>query len=118
MEILEQLKFTHDYWQIVLPLVLMFADVLTGYISAKINNEVKSEIMRAGLGKKVAELVYLVVGILFGIAFDIKLVGTFVSLYIIYMEIVSLAENCKKLGIPVDEKILGKITGKLNNKGE
>lgn len=116
MEILEQLKFTHEYWQIVLPLILMVADILTGYISAKINNNVKSEIMRSGLGKKVAEIVYIAVGMIFGIAFDVKIVGTFISLYIIYMEMVSLAENCKKLGMPVDDKIIGKLTGKLNSK--
>lgn len=118
MEYLENLKFTNEYWQIGLPIILMLADILTGYISAKIQNQVKSEKMRTGLGKKVAEIVYITVGMIFGIAFDIKIVGTFISLYIIYMELISLAENCKKLGVPVDEKIVGKFTGKLNNKEE
>lgn len=116
MEILENLKFTHDYWQVVLPLILMFADVVTGYIAAKINNTVQSDIMRKGLGKKVAELMYILVGIAFGIAFGMPAVATFIALYIIYMEIVSLMENCKKLGLITDNSAIEKLTGKLNNK--
>lgn len=118
MEILENLKFTEDYWQIALPLILMLADVITGYINAKVNNSVQSDIMRKGLGKKVAEIVYIFVGIAFGLAFDVKAVSTFIVLYIIYMEIISLLENCKKLGLIKDDNTLEKITGKLNNKGE
>ena len=48
---------------------------------------------------------------LFGYVFDIKAIAYFVSFYIIYMELISVAENCKKLGIPLPEK----LSKKLNN---
>ena len=45
------------------------------------------------------------------LAFNIKFIGQFISLYIVYMELVSIAENCKKLGVEMPEK----IKEKLNN---
>lgn len=114
MEIIENLQFSHDYWEIVLPLILMVFDIITGYYNAWKTNTISSSRMRDGMGKKIAELVYIVVGIIIGVAFDIKLIGNFVSLYIIYMELVSVAENCKKLGIDLPEN----IKEKLNNKKE
>ena len=68
--------------------------------------------MRNGLGKKLAEIVYIIVGMLISVAFNIKPVEYFISLYVIYMELVSISENCKKLGVPMPEK----IQEKLNNK--
>ena len=70
--------------------------------------------MRDGIGKKIAEIIYIVVGIVIGLAFNIKFIGQFISLYIIYMELVSIAENCKKLGVDMPEK----IKEKLNNDKE
>lgn len=108
------LKFTHDYWVIVLPCILMILDIISGYYNAWKKKQVSSSKMRDGLGKKIAELVYIVVGILISLAFNVKPVGYFISLYIIYMEIISLAENCKKLGV----KLPSEIEEKLNNKKE
>ena len=112
MEILEELKFSHSYWEILLPLILMVADVITGYYNAWKNKETSSAKMRDGIGKKLAELVYIVVGIVLSYAFNIQAIGYFIALYIAYMEIVSIAENCKKLGVDMPEK----FADKLNNK--
>ena len=111
MEYLESLKFTKGYWLILLPFILMISDILTGYLQARKNNEVNSQKMRDGISKKIGEIVYIVVGICVSYAFNIKCLSSFVSIYIIYMEIVSILENCQKLGINVPEK----ITGILNN---
>ena len=43
-----------------------------------------------------------------------KSIAIFISLYIAYMELVSIAENCKKLGVKMPEK----IEEKLNNQKE
>lgn len=114
MELLQNLKFSHDYWEILLPLILMIVDVITGYYNAWKNNETSSSKMRDGIGKKLAEIVYIVVGIVLGYAFNMKSIPIFISIYIIYMELVSIAENCKKLGVKMPEK----LEEKLNNESE
>ena len=112
MEIIKDLKFTHDYWAILLPCILMVLDIITGYYNAWKKKEVSSSKMRDGLGKKLAELVYIVAGILISVSFGVKPVGYFISFYVIYMEVVSIIENCKKLGLPVPKE----LEEKLNNK--
>lgn len=109
MEIIEDLKFTHDYWALVLPCVLMLLDIITGYYNAWKKKKISSSKMRDGLGKKLAELVYIAVGLLISMAFNVKPIGYFISFYIIYMELVSIAENCNKLGVPIPEKIKNKL---------
>ena len=117
MEILENLKFSHEYWEIILPLILMVFDVITGYYNAWKNNETSSSKMRDGIGKKLAEIVYIVVGIVLSYAFGMKSIAIFISLYIAYMELVSIAENCKKLGVKMPEKIEKKLNNN-NKEGE
>lgn len=114
MEIFENLKFSHEYWEILLPLILMVADVITGYYNAWKQKETSSAKMRDGIGKKLAEIVYIVVGIVLSYAFGMKVIGYFISIYIAYMELVSIAENCKKLGVDMPKE----ISDKLNNKEE
>lgn len=112
MEELMKLQFSHNYWELVLPLILMAIDIITGYYNAWKKKKISSSKMRDGLGKKLAELVYIIVSLLISVAFNVKAVGYFFSLYIIYMELVSIMENCKKLGVAMPEF----IKDKLNNK--
>ena len=113
MEALMELHFTNIVWCILVPLVLMILDIITGYYNAWKNNDVSSSKMRDGLGKKCAELCYIVVGFLFKFAFGTNSIMYFIVLYVCYMELVSLAENCDKLGI----KLPNNISDKLNNDG-
>lgn len=115
MEILEELHFSNNYWEILLPLVLMVADIITGYYNAWKNKEISSSKMRDGLGKKIAELCYLFVSFIIGIAFDIKVVSYFISIYVIYMELISILENCEKLGVKMSDTLKEKLN---NKKGE
>lgn len=110
------LQFTNQWWALILPLILMVLDIITGYYNAWKNNEVSSSKMRDGLGKKCAELCYIVVGFMFKFAFGTSSIMYFMVIYVCYMEVVSLAENCSKLGLPVPNK----LKEKLNNekKGE
>lgn len=114
MEELMNLNFTSIWWTIGVPLILMVLDIITGYYNAWKDNEVSSSKMRDGLGKKCAELCYIVVGFLFKFAFGVEIVMYFMVIYVCYMEIVSLFENCAKLGLPIPSK----IKEKLNNKEE
>lgn len=114
MEELINLHFTNIWWAIGAPLLLMVLDIITGYYNAWKDNNVSSSKMRNGLGKKCAELCYIALGFIFKFAFGIDIVMYFMVIYVCYMEIISLFENCAKLGLPVPEK----IKNKLNNEEE
>lgn len=105
MKYLESLKFTHEFWTILMPSLLIAIDVLTGVVNAWIKRELSSSTMRKGLGHKVSEFAYLLVGFLCSEAFALKQIYYFISFYIIYMEILSIVENCKKLGTKEPIKI-------------
>ena len=114
MEEMLKLHFTNTIWCLIVPIVLMVLDIITGYYNAWKKNEISSAKMRDGLGKKCAELCYIFVGFLFKFAFGTGSIMYFIVLYISYMELVSLAENCDKLGFPMPTK----WKEKLNNKKE
>lgn len=116
MEELMNLHFTKQFWVFVLPLFLMTLDVVTGYINAWKNNEVSSSRMRDGLGKKCAELCYIVVGTLLNFAFGISAVMYFMVIYVCYMEIMSLIENCDKLGFDMPDNWKKKVNNDKEDK--
>lgn len=109
MKLLEDLRFTHNYWKILLPLIFMIFDFITGYYNAWKKSDVSSSKMRDGIGKKLAEIVYIISAMLIDLAFGTKAVSVCFSIYIIYMELVSIAENCNKLGMPLPAKIKSKF---------
>lgn len=114
MNYLQNLKFSDDYWEILFPFILIIMDIITGYYNAWKSKSISSKRMRDGMGKKIAEIVYIICGLCMSYAFSIRAIGHFISTYVIYMEIVSISENCKKLGLPMPKK----IKEKLNNKEE
>ena len=116
MEIFEKVQYSHEYLKIVLPLVLMVMDIATGYYNAWKTKKISSSKMRDGLGKKLAELVYIFVGMLIAFAFNMPAISVFISLYIVYMELTSIAENCEKLGLTMPDAIKEKLNN--NEKGE
>lgn len=116
MEELMNLHFTNMGWTIGAPLLFMILDILTGYFGAWKNKEISSSKMRDGLGKKCAELCYIVVGAIFKFAFGIDAILYFMVFYVIYMELVSLAENCDKLGVDMPPIIKEKLNS--NSKKE
>ena len=115
MEDLLNLEFTSIWWAIILPLILMVLDIITGYYNAWKNNEVSSTKMRDGLGKKFAELCYIGVGFLFNFAFNTNAIMYFMVIYVIYMELISLAENCDKLGVKLPEKLQEKLNNEIDS---
>lgn len=70
--IIENLKFSHNYWLVLLPCILMVLDIITGYYNAWKRKKISSSKMRDGLGKKLAELVYIVAGFVISVAFNMK----------------------------------------------
>ncbi len=117
-EIIKNIQFTNMAWTIIVPLVLMILDIITGYYNAWKNNEVASSKMRDGLGKKCAELCYITVGFLVKFAFGTNSVMYFIVLYVCYMEVVSLAENCDRLGFPLPNCVKEKLNNIEKKNGE
>lgn len=117
-ELVEQFKFTSTTWTFMLPIILMAIDVLTGVTNAWIKGEIKSSILRKGLGKKIGEIVVLAIGELFLIAMSLPMaVLSGISLYIIVMELISICENLEKLGVPIPKfvkKALASTEEKIN----
>ena len=112
MEQLTNLNFSNIWWAIALPVILMMLDIVTGYYNAWKNSEISSSRMRDGLGKKCAELCYIILGFVCKFAFEINAIMYFLVSYVCYMEIVSLFENCDKLGLKMPQKIKDKINNK------
>ena len=102
MEQLRNISFTHRYWILFLPLFLMAADVVTGWIQATINETWDSSKMRVGLYRKSVELLVIIIAYVVYAAISLPVdVPAFIAGYIIVMEIISVAENLEEAGLPV-----------------
>ena len=101
LEIVQNLNFSNLFWQIITPVLFSLADIVTGYIQAVINKNVDSQKMRVGLYHKVLIILVLFLSFILGIAFDIMSIPSFVCVYVVIMEIISIIENLKKAGIDV-----------------
>lgn len=102
LQMMGNFKFRNEFWCLILPIVLMAFDILTGFINAWAKREIESSKLRTGLSKKVGEIAILVIGELFSFAMRLPAeLMTFASIYIILMELVSIFENLDKLGVPI-----------------
>lgn len=101
LEIVQNLNFSNLFWQIITPVLFSLADIVTGYIQAVINKNVDSQKMRVGLYHKVLIILVLFLSFILGIAFDIMAIPSFVCVYVVIMEVISIIENLKKAGIDI-----------------
>lgn len=102
MEFINEVSFTHRYWILFLPLFLMAADVITGWIQATINETWDSTKMRVGLYRKSGEILVIVIAYVIYAAINLPIdMPAFIAGYIIIMEIISVAENLDEAGLPV-----------------
>jgi toxin secretion/phage lysis holin len=113
MESIKEIAFTHRYWILLLPLILMAADIITGWIQATINGTWDSTKMRKGLYRKSGELLVIVITYAVSVAISLPFdAAAFVAGYIIVMEILSVCENLNQAGLPIPTwivKRLGKV---------
>lgn len=101
-ELLQNVTFQDGGWILLIPTCLMCVDVLTGVVHAWQSGHLKSYRMREGLGRKFGEVSILFIGQIFTIGMNLpKYILPGFSLYIIFMELVSICENLKKLGVPM-----------------
>lgn len=101
-ETLSNINFTHRYWALLLPLVMIGADILTGWIQASINGTWDSTKMRKGLFRKSAEIVVLALAYVVQCAVALPIdIFIFIALYVVVMELLSVIENLDQAGLPV-----------------
>lgn len=105
-ELLNSIHFTNDIWTVMLPVILMCIDIITGITNAWIKNKIDSSILRKGLGKKLGEITAILIGEIFVAGFGLtSLVADGISIYIIIMELISICENLEELGVPIPKFI-------------
>ena len=110
MESLQQINFTHRYWILLLPLILMAADIVTGWLQATINGTWDSTKMRVGLFRKSGEMLVVLVAYVIYTAIALPFdVPAFIAAYIIVMEILSVCENLDQAGLPVPRWITRRL---------
>ena len=109
-ELTEEIHYSHDYWIFLLPLVLIAADVVSGWIQATINSTWDSTKMRKGLFRKGGEMLVVVIAWIFGIAIPMDVnIAVFFSAYIVLMELVSVIENLDLAGIPMPVWVIKRL---------
>ena len=105
-------SYSHIYWIFLLPLIGAGADIVTGWIQATVNGTWDSTKMRKGLYRKSGELLIVVVGYIAEQAVPIVEsyhLATYISLYIVIMEAVSVLENLDQAGVGFPKSILRKL---------
>ena len=99
-ELLQQVHFADWKWMLILPAALMAIDFLTGFLGAWIRNDIQSAKMRSGLAKKCGELCVILIGELFTVGMNLpQSFMEAISLYIMFMELVSNVENLAIIGV-------------------
>lgn len=117
MDNLKEVAYTARFWVLLLPMILMAADVVTGWIQATINGTWDSTKMRKGLFRKSAEILVIIVACVVYVAISLPVdVPGFIAGYIVVMEILSVCENLDQAGVPMPTWLtrrLGKIAKDL-----
>ena len=112
-EIIESLNFSNIIWQILTPLIFSCADIISGFIQAVINNDVDTSKMRVGLLHKILILLIILLSFVIDLAFKLPFISKVVCIYVIIMEVMSIAENITKAGVDI-----GNLTNILKIKRE
>lgn len=119
-ELIDALHFSNELWVILLPLILITLDILTGITNAFIKGEVKSSKLREGLVKKIGEITVIAIGELLSLAFNLSsTIAAGVSIYISIMELISICENLEKMNVPIPKfikKALYTINSNIDDK--
>ena len=109
---LSTFSYSHIYWIFLLPLIGAGADIVTGWIQATINGTWDSTKMRKGLYRKGGELLVVIIAFIAEAAIPVVAeykVATWISLYIVIMEAVSVLENLDQAGVGFPKSILKKL---------
>lgn len=105
-ELLNEIHFTSETWLLLAPCIVIGFDFLTGCIYAWSNKIFSSKKLRSGLSKKFGEIIMIILGMVLTYALGLPhYIISGISLYIIFMEVISILENLSKMGVPLPKKI-------------
>ena len=108
--VVKEIQFTHRYWVLLLPLILMSADIVTGWIQATINGTWDSTKMRTGLFRKSGEMLVIILAWAISVAISIPVdIAAWIAIYICIMEVISVCENLDQAGVPMPVWITRKL---------
>lgn len=100
--ILEWFNKVPFVWILIL---LMFLDVLTGYIAAAAHKEVDSEISYKGALKKAQMLLIVAAGMVFEMVYGDIPWGRIIAGFLSLGEMASIIENADKAGVPIPHQL-------------
>lgn len=104
------IHFDHAWKIIIVPLVLMGFDILTGFINAWRRKRISSSKLRDGIAHKFGEILIIIVSLFLQYSLGMpEEICTFLTIYIIIMECISILENCEKLGVKVPAWLTDKL---------
>lgn len=105
IELFMQFHFSNEILIFLVPMILMAIDIFTGFIKAWATKTFSSKKMRLGLSKKVGEIAIIVIGELLSFSLGLpKYLMQGISIYIIFMETISILENAEKMGAPLPKQ--------------
>lgn len=117
--ILKEIHFANLVWLLLIPVAMMAIDIVTGLLNAWATESFMSAKMRSGLAKKCGEILTILIGIMFMYGMNLPAyILTGISVYIIFMEFMSIMENLDKLGVPIPafiSKVLNNVDETLKN---
>ncbi len=116
---INDMAFRNELWVFIAPLIFILLDIASGFLNAWKEDNIRSSKLRSGLVKKAGEIFCIVIGevAVHGLFLPRQIVY-FISIYIIFMEIVSNLENISRMGVPIPSFIkdhLSKYTDDLQN---
>lgn len=89
---------------VIVLLLFIVLDIITGLIKAVIKHDVKSNIMREGILKKVLELIVVIVGFGVDTVMTTEVIGNGCIVFFVAMEGISILENTGEY-IPLPEAL-------------
>lgn len=107
IELIQSVHFVSAVWVLLLPIAFIGLDVMTGLTKAFVRKDFQSTKMRSGFGKKIGEIAVLVIGELISYALGLpRVIMSGISLYLVFMELMSNIENLSDLGVPLPKKLI------------
>ena len=108
--VLELIKGTETWRILLVPLVIMCVDYLTGFLKAYKKKKIISSKMRDGLIKKFGEMMMIIVSVILQYLVGIPVyISVSISAYIVIMELISISENLGEMGVPIPNWLTNRL---------